>query len=846
MMRRARALRRALSLLLVGGVAVVQFSLCASAADSSGGGLSRPEPAVLIQRELRQLASTGRVLHIAAHPDDENTQLIAYLSLARGYDTAYLSITRGDGGQNLLGPQFDEKLGVARTQELLVARRIDGGRQFFTRAIDFGFSKDPQETLRFWGRDEVLSDVVRIVRRFRPDVIVTRFPTPPGSGGHGHHTASAMLAVEAFRLAGRPEAFPEQLQEGLEPWQPRRVVWNHSGFSRGGGLENNPSIKVDIGGDDPASGEPLGMIAARSRSMHKTQAFGEFAGRGSSGARLETFVHLEGEPAREDLLDGVDTSWARISGGEKVGEAIRQVLASFAPANPAASVPALLAIRQQLAALPDSVIVQEKRRQLDEVLRRCLGLKVRTTSRESTATPGQRLRVTATVDSPGRFPVEWVGVQFGPGGVEVRKSVSKPEIVTHDLTYPVNRDAPVTQPYWLRLPGTEGLSHVADPALIGRPENPPDLPLAYVFSIDGQTLRIADRVLVAASADEAEPDAVAIVPQVSLRFEPGAAVFRPGEAGPVVVEAMANEANLTGRVSLVAPAGWRVSPPQPIHLAKAGERVRLTFDVVPPAGPAVATIGAQADTGGMVWNTDTVTVAYPHIPRQVLQPTARKRAVSVDVAIRGRTIGFVPGAGDDTAEALRQIGYDVNELQGDELQGEALAKYDAIVVGVRAFNTRNDLSQLLPALFGYVEQGGTVVTQYNWARNLKTEQVAPYPLKIAAGRVTDETAEVTMLAPDHPVLTSPNRIGPADFRGWVQERGIYFPSEWDERFTPVLSMADPGEAPQKGALLVARHGKGWFVYTGLAFFRQLPAGVPGAYRLFANLVSLGDAPATVP
>lgn len=837
--------------LKAGGPVSVRGSLCAmmlmcagvraaeKGAEPAADSPARAEGAAILQ-QLRSFASTGRVLHVGAHPDDENTQLIAYLARSRGYAAAYLSITRGDGGQNLLGAEFDEKLGVARTQELLEARKLDGGRQFFTRAIDFGFSKNPEETLRIWDHQAVLSDVVRVIRRFRPDVIVTRFPIPPGSGGHGHHTASAILAMEAFKACGDPKAFPEQLADGLTPWQPKRIFWNGFNLNSGGGLEKLPSVKVDIGGDDPVTGEALGIVAARSRGMHKTQALGDFANRGSGGPRVDTFVLLGGEPATSDLMDGIDTTWARVEGGAEIGPLVEAAVAGFKRDDAAASVPALLAIRRKLAALPRSVVVDEKRADLDRILQRCLGLEVRSVSSWQTAVPGESAPATATVRLRAAVPVTLVRIDAGRTSVPLNEALKPAGEATHEFKYPVPKSAAVTQPYWLQAPPSVGMYNVADTKLIGLPENPPDLPVTYRFAIDGQTFTVTDTLLCAASdAAEAKPLPVAVVPKVALRFASGAAVFRPGATVPVTLEVIAGRPNVTGTVELEVPEGWKTSPAQPFKIEETLKSVTVSFDVTAPAATAVGSLGAHAIVDGAAWNTDAITIKYPHIPLQLLQPAAAKKVVSVEVGTRGQNVGYVPGAGDDVAQALRQLGYRVTLLDGKAVTPDSLKGLDAVVLGVRAINTRTDLPTLLPALFAYAEQGGTVICQYNWARNLKTPDFAPYRLQLSDRRVTDENAPVQFVMPEHPLLNTPNKITPADFEGWVQERGVYFPSEWASQFTPVLAMNDPGEAPLQGSLLIAPHGKGYFVYTSLAFFRQLPAGVPGAYRLFANLVSIG-------
>lgn len=798
-------------------------------------------PAAILQ-DLRSFRETGTVLHLAAHPDDENTQLITYLARGRGYRTAYLSITRGDGGQNEIGPEFDEKLGLARTQELLAARQLDGGRQFFTRAIDFGFSKNPEETLRIWDHQQVLADVVRVIRTFRPDVIVTRFPIPPGSGGHGHHTASAMLAVEAFQLCGDAKAFPEQLAEGLKPWQPKRVLWNGDGGGKGDGPLGGPRVNVDIGGSDPVTGESFGAIAGHSRSMHKTQGFGTFGG-GRGGANVQTFTLLAGTPASNDLMDGVELTWNRFAGGAEVGKLADEAIAQFKPENAVASVPALLAIRAKLATLAADPVVADKRQQLDGILEKCLGLTVSTTAPSPEVIPGEAVVLHHAVTFSASLPVQWVAVRYPGLGREVKTGVAlrANQPTAHDATQTIPANTPPAQPYWLREEAASGIFRVADQTLIGRPENPPTLPVEFVFEVGGQTLMVPDEAI--STADGGKPRKLAVIPPVTLNTGTSVALFKPGAPKTIEVEVTATHEAAAGILRLKAPTGWNVAPAQQaFKLSQAGEKTKASFTVTPTTMGS-GNLVAVAEIGGVQFSNQRQEIRYKHIPVQLLQPPARIKVAAFDFAIRGKAVGYLPGAGDSTVSSLQQLGYTVTTLTGADLTPEKLRGLDAVVVGVRAFNERNDLAEHIGGLFAYVENGGNVIVQYNRPNGLQTERLGPYPLSISGNapqwRVTDETAPVTFLAPEHAALTTPNRIGPADFEGWVQERGAYFPSKWDEHYTSVLAMSDPGEAPLKSSLLVAQHGKGYFVYTGLAFFRQLPAGVPGAYRLFANLVSLG-------
>ncbi|HWA26596.1 MAG TPA: PIG-L family deacetylase [Lacunisphaera sp.] len=809
-------------------------------------------PAIL--QELRQWRTLGSVLHVAAHPDDENTQLITAMARGRGYRAAYLSITRGDGGQNERGPDFAEKLGVLRTQELLAARRQDGGRQFFTRAIDYGYSKSPEEALRFWTRDEVLGDVVRVIRKFRPDVIITRFPIPPGSGGHGQHTASAILAVEAFKLAADPTAFPDQLREGLAPWQAKRIGWN--GWNSANSPLKGPTIQFDIGGADPVTGEAFGTIANQSRGMHKTQMLGGFSERaGSAGPNLQTFQLLAGDPPTSDIMDGVDTTWARIPGGAALIPLIDDVVAKFSAASPSSSVPALLGLRTQLDGLKSTdPLVAEKRTALDHIIAACLGLTVETSIPKAEVLAAESVTLEHNVELAGPMPVRWVAVRYPATGSS--KSDHKVNIVlrppdstryasTASVTIPPN--TPASQPYWLRQEGTPGVFHVAEPTLIGEPENPPVFPVEYIFDVNGQRLVVADEpvqmIAGAPAAQQRRP--VAVIPPVSLKLNSDIYLVAPGATKQVTIEVTSARTHANGKLRLEVPDGWAISTgPQDFRLPGVGDRAAFTFTVTAPPAGGAGHLGAVAEVDGQSYSTQRIELNYPHLPLQLLQPPAQARLASFPLATKGQTVGYLPGAGDSVAECLEQMGYIVNRLTGADLTPEKLRGLDAVVIGVRAFNDRSDLKDAIPGLMAWVEQGGTVIAQYNRPNNLKASVLGPYPLSIEGPapqlRVTDETAPVTILAPDHAAVNGPNKIGPADFEGWVQERGTYFPSRWDEEhYTPIFAMSDPGEAPLKSSLLIARHGKGHYVYAGIAFFRQLPAGVPGAYRLFANLVSLG-------
>jgi LmbE family N-acetylglucosaminyl deacetylase len=827
-------------------LATLCFSVAAQTTNS--------QPGTTILQDLENFREMGSVLYVAAHPDDENNELIAYLSRGRHYRTGYLSLTRGDGGQNVLGPVFGEDLGVVRTEELLAAGRIDGAQQFFSRAMDFGFSKDYRQTLRIWDEQSVQSDIVRIIREFRPDVVITRFSLTPG-GTHGHHTASAILALQDFKLAGDPNAFPDQLKEGLRPWQPKRIFWNLGGFQN---RDSNGAklIRMNDGGIDPLSGEAYTKIAARSRSMHKTQGLGNFAGFGGSGsARHDSFQLLAGEPATNDIMDGVNTTWSRVPGGAEIGKMADDVIARFDPNDAAASARALLVIKMHLRELSnrtaDPIVYGEKAVLLNRILQECLGLTVQTTISQAEVVPGEELHMhmTASIKSDV-FSVRWQGAYYdngedtsvGGGDSIIGADVNSNAPVTRDFAKKLPADAPISQPYWLRKPHTAGMFRVDDPNLIGTPESPPAFPIRQLFFVGGEMLVVPDQpVQITADRSKDEPRDLTVISPVTLKFADDVELFAPAATKPITVTVTSARPDIRGILRLVAPAGWRISPSeQSFRLTAAGDQAQFTFNVTATSEPATASIGATAKVGGRSYDNGRVVINYPHIPLLLLQPAAQCNVTCLHLATHGHRVGYLPGAGDDVAQCIADMGYDVTTLTDADLTADNLSKFDAVVIGVRAFNVRKELASHLSALFDYVQRGGKVIEQYNRPGfGEQTDQFTPYSLHLSNDRVTDPAAPMTFLAPENPVLNTPNKITSADFDGWVQERGTYFPDQWDDHFTPILACNDAGEAPLKGELLVAQYGQGYFVYTGLGFFRQLPAGVPGAYRLFANLISLG-------
>jgi LmbE family N-acetylglucosaminyl deacetylase len=825
-------------------IVLAMFASMCTANSADTPALLSPEQmnASEIQLALQKLNVLGRVLYIAAHPDDENTNLMALWANGSLYESAYLSITRGDGGQNLIGPELRERLGVIRTEELLAARRIDHGNQFFSRAIDFGFSKTAEETMRIWDHDKILSDVVWVVRKFRPDVMVTRF-SPEDQMTHGHHTASAILAREAFSASGDPNRFREQLAF-VKPWRPTRLVWNTSPFffsNRNLPFDPTGLTVTEAGGYNPLLGKAYTEIAAASLSMHKSQGVGSPPRR---GARNEYFKLLEGQPMTSSLFDGIDTSWSRVANSESIATEIRQIISNFHPADPAVSVPELLKLRQAMGGIRDDSWVPEKRAELDEIIAACLGLHVAASTTNQAVTPGQTTAIKLEAINRCDIPVTLQQVRFPLSGESIKIDAALPsnELVTKDLSCRISEDTPYSQPYWLRKPGTLGAFAVDDQKLIGLPENPPHLPVEITLQISGQDLRyVIDtryRTVDPVAGELRQP--LVIAPPVFTDFSNHVLMFATNQAKSIPVRVTAATGPINGQLKLTAPDGWHVDPAAvQIDLKGANAEAMATFTVTPPEQDSEGRLRAIASIDGREYSFGRVRISYPHIGVHTLMPTAEVKVVRADIRKKGERLGYIPGAGDDVPESLQQIGYTVKMLSDADITAKNLKQFSAVVLGIRAYNTNDRISTWLPELFAYVKNGGVAIAQYNTTADLKTKEMAPYSLEISRDRVTDENAEVRILATNHPLATTPNKITSKDFEGWVQERGLYFPNKWDPAWTPILSCNDPKEKPLDGGLLVAKSGKGFFIYTSYSWFRQLPAGVPGAYRSFANMVSLG-------
>ncbi len=789
-----------------------------------------------IQIGLEKLSVLGSVLYIAAHPDDENTAALAYFSKGRKYRTAYLSLTRGDGGQNLIGSERGAEIGIIRTQELLAARGIDGAEQYFTRAVDFGYSKTADETLEFWGKEDILADLVWIIRSFRPDVILTRFPVDRPSG-HGHHTASGQLAREAFSAAADPNRFPEQLSR-VEPWQAKRLFWNGWRLSE---QDQAEAARVDIGEFDPLLGASYSEIAATSRSMHKSQGFGSS---GRRGTRYEYFKLVEGSLPDKDLFTGIDTSWARVPNGHGLGEMLREIADSFDPQTPAGSLPQLFDAYSEMGDLEQTSWVKVKKAELLRLIQACAGLWMEAISTDYAASPGDVVTVNTTLVSRTDVPFELLEVSFpkiaSPTVLNVVLENNKAHTVESTIKIP--SETTTTQPYWLRERSEYGLFNVSDQALIGAAENVPSVQAEVRLSCLGNEIsflvpvlfRWTDRV------DGEYYRLFEVRPKVTVQIENGTRVFTGKESQEIRVRVKANTSQINGSLRLSGASNWQVAPESvPFSFSEKYEETEVVFQVTPPDDAGEAVLHAQADIEGETFSRALVEISHPHIKRQVYFPESTLKVVKLAVKRSGDRIGYVMGSGDEVVSGLRNLGYEVALLSDEVLESGDLGHFDAIITGIRAYSTRERLKVVQPRLLRYVEDGGTLIVQYDVSRGLVTEDIGPYPFKLGRDRVSEEDAPVTVLAPDHVLLNAPNKITQEDFKGWVQERGLYFASEWDENYETILASHDANETDIKGGLLYTRYGEGVFIYSGISWFRQLPAGVPGAYRLFVNLISVG-------
>lgn len=786
-----------------------------------------------IFHQLQQVANTGTVMYIAAHPDDENTRLISYLSNSQHYKTIYLSLTRGDGGQNLIGNEKGELLGLLRTQELLEARAVDKGEQWFTRAIDFGYSKTATETFTIWDKQELLADVVYAIRKHKPDVIITRFDPESNGKTHGHHTASAILAQEAFRLANNKDAFPQQLAH-VDVWQPKRLFYNTSWWFYGSKeafdkADKANMIPLNVGEYYPLLGESNNEIAARSRSKHACQGFGSARSRGT---QTEWLTLLDGDmPTNGNIMQGIDTSWDRRDPSGNTTRLFNEAIDSYNFSSPVDLLPVLLSIKQ----------TNKNHTEIDNLIQQVTGFFIEANTTEPYAAIGDSISITLELIARA--------IPTAIQDISIHSPFSTKVISIDSLA--INRSTHISQtiiannkqintPYWLTQQSKNALYQIDDQNNLGLPESEP-LQVTVNYNIQGVSISHSVPLLYKqvdpAKGEIYEP--FYMVPPVAVNFLDPVQIVMNNEEKEIMVRVSAFTDSISGIVQLDAGYDYIIEQAKPFSITSKNETQDLYFRVIPTKENQQSKISASVtlDNGNSYFHQVDI-VDYEHIQKQMVFMPAQSSLSHISLQVPDVSIGYIEGSGDEIPESLKQIGLPVTVIEEQELQMKTLQSFDVIILGIRAFNTNQALANHTSILWEYVEQGGTVISQYNTNRRLLTEEIAPLPLELGRKRIAEEQTSLTILQTNHKVFLSPNTITSTDFDGWVQERGLYFAEHWSPAFIPLLEGHDIGEENQKGMLLVAGYGKGHYIYTGLSFFRELPAGVPGAYRLFTNIIAI--------
>ncbi len=794
-----------------------------------------------IYLQLKKLNVLGSVLYIAAHPDDENNSFLPYLAKEKLYRTGYLSLTRGDGGQNLIGSEQGIELGLIRTQELLAARRIDGAEQYFSRAYEFGFSKSADEALRIWDREKVLSDVVWMIRRFQPDIIITRFPGD-ARAGHGHHAASSILALEAYTAAADPQKFSEQFKYGVNPWQAKRILWNTFNFG-GTNTTANDQLKIEVGGYNALIGKSYGELGGEARTMHKSQGEGRPRRRGQV---FEFFQTLGGEAPKNDLMDGIAIDWSRVPGGGKIESQINTIISNYKFEQPETSVPALVALYRSVKELPAGNWRNKKLDETQQLIESCSALFSEATTSQEYIIPGDVLNVNFFFNKRKEVNVTVKHIRVENFDSSLSTSLGVNTNFTFNKAFSVATDKKISQPYWLEFPKAEATFDVRDQLLIGKAENEPSFEAVYTVTIEGEDF-IIKRPVQYKMVDPAKGELyqpLAVLPKAELNFVKENFVSINGSALRVPIQLKQNTSK-TGTIHVKTSVANYFTVQQTTSNKEDATADRNKAALIIYAPPSkldnfkeeIELMPGSND----VFNGSTKVIAYDHIPTITYFSPAKTNLVKLDIKTVGKKIGYIVGAGDKLPQALEQLGYEVKFLTEEDITEENLQQYDAVITGIRAYNIFEYLTTKNDVLNKYVENGGNLIVQYLKSNQvgLKRVKVGPYPFVVNAGsRVTEENAKVNFLLPQHPVLNYPNKITNKDFEGWVQERSTYQAEQLDSHFETPLSMNDTGEKEANGSLATAKYGKGNIAYVSLVLFRQLPAGVPGAYRLLANLIAL--------
>lgn len=786
---------------------------------------------VEIYDQVQKLNFLGTVLYVAAHPDDENTKLITYFSNHYHAQTAYLSLTRGDGGQNLIGTELREKLGAIRTQELLAARRIDGGEQFFTRANDFGFSKEPNETFAIWNKNEVMEDVIQVIETFRPDIIVNRFSHNTPGTTHGHHTASAMLSLEAYDLV---------------KYKPKRIFFNTSWWFYGSqeafdAADKSKLLAINSNVFYPLKGKSNNEIAALSRSQHKCQGFGTL---GSRGDEIEYLELLKGDlPSNTNLFEGIDTSWNRVKGGNEIGKILYEIEKNFNFGNPSVHIPNLIKAYDLIQKLEDAHWKEIKSKQIIKIIEACSGLFMEAVADTETTTKDSNFNINIEVINRSQSNAKLISVKALQLPLETKNAVLKNNEKTsfQFKNVIIGENVDYSNLFWLKEKQTEGMYRVSDKSIRILPEVSSNFPVVFTIEIEGKTIEFVKNICYKFNnPDDGETYVpFTVLPSVTSSIEPKVVIFNATQPKEITVVVKAHKANISGKLSLDIPADWKVSPNEiSFEIAAKNEDKKFTFTLYPTKKEITTKIKAKVEINNQTIDKELITIQYPHIPKQTILVPSESKIVKLDIETKGKNIGYIIGAGDEVNKNIENLGFTVTNINVNEITDDNLKRFDAIILGIRAFNVIDELKYKNKTLFNYVSNGGNLIVQYNTTNNLVTKEIAPYNLELSRDRVTDENAKVTFLQPEHKVLNQPNKITEKDFTGWVQEQGLYYPNKWSSEFIPILASNDEGESSKTGGLVIAKYGKGNYIYTGLSFFRELPEGVSGAYRLLANLIAL--------
>ena len=798
-----------------------------------------------IFQKIKKLNVLGNVLYLAAHPDDENTRFISYCANEKMFNTGYLSLTRGSGGQNLIGTEIRDELGIIRTQELLSARKIDGGEQFFSRANDFGYSKNPKETLEIWDHQKILADVVWVIRKFRPDIIVCRFPTN-GKGGHGHHTSSALLASEAFELSADSSKFKEHLKY-VNTWKPKRVVINTGRWWNDNISDDDPAVvSLDIGGYNKLLGTSYNELAALSRSMHKSQGFGST---GKRGEYLEYFEYLKGDSAKNNLFEGVDFSWKRAGENSlssqnitsSVLRLIDEIIRNYNGADPSQSIPRLIKVKELMVKIEDRFWREKKIKEVEDIILQCSGLFLEMTTLSSKKTAKDSVSFTLEIVNRSNLKMQLKSIACRDLKFykKYEKTLKENHVLNLNNKTNIPKTIPISQPFWLLNSPSKGSYNFDSFSLIGNSENHPSAEFEITVEIGGQLINYK-RPLIFKWNDPVKGEQTKnwiVCPKLTANINENIMIFSEQKKQSISVTLTAHTKDQTGAINIIKPEGWEVIGPKEYNLKEIDQQIELEYQISPQK---------KAKNGFLEFELNSQeafgfkTLNYDHIKQQTWFPKSKLQLSYLNLDIVPKKIGYLMGAGDLIPDYLKILNYDIELLSSDELTLNKLKNYDVIITGVRFFNVNESSSKIVPFLMEYTKQGGNVIVQYNTSYRLKTKDFSPYPIKISRDRVTQEDAPVTFLNSSHPVMNYPNKILKEDFDSWVQERGLYFPNGWSKEYETIFSWNDRGEKPKKGSLLIAKHGKGYYTYTGISFFRQLPQGVSGAYKLLVNIISLNN------